>query len=160
MKPSIQNSRPEDLDFFRQLEIQNDTFVCAASADEHRAFLQSDNARHLSIFDEHNRLIGFMLLIGVQNPHKSLELRRIVLDQKNRGYGRQALRWAKKYCFETLRFHRLWLDVYTDNARAIRLYESEGFLREGTRRECLLRKGTFQSLHLYAMLEKEYHPAE
>ncbi len=33
-------------------------------------------------------------------------------------------------CFETLKFHRLWFDVYDDIEIAMRLYESEGFVKE------------------------------
>ena len=52
--------------------------------------------------------------------------------------------------------HRLWLDVFEDNARARHLYKSLGFVYEGTLREAARRGTEFCSLHLMSMLDREY----
>ena len=59
------------------------------------------------------------------------------MQKSKEGYGREAIRLVKKLCFEELSLHRLWLDVFTTNVNAIRLYESEGFQYEGELRECV-----------------------
>ena len=62
----------------------------------------------------------------------------------------------KQQAFEQLGAHRLWLDVMAHNDRARNLYRSEGFLEEGTLRECMLVGGEFVSLVIMSMLEDEY----
>jgi hypothetical protein len=51
--------------------------------------------------------------------------------ERDRGYGRQAIRLIKALAFVRWQAERLWLTVRTHNARAQHLYESEGFITEG-----------------------------
>ena len=44
--------------------------------------------------------IGFLVLRGLESPHHSVELMRIVVHAKGQGYGAQALTWAKSFVFE------------------------------------------------------------
>ena len=56
-----------------------------------------------------------------------------------------------------LNAHRIGFDVTADNARAIRLYESFGFTREGHIRECWQRpSGDWVDCYLYGLLAKEW----
>ena len=95
-------------------------------------------------------------MFGIAGHDKSLELRRITVNQKGLGFGRESLQLLKKLCFRKLNCHRLWLDVYDDNTRAIKFYESEGFIKEGVLRENTKTKKGFRSRRIYAMLENEY----
>ncbi|SDL08747.1 Protein N-acetyltransferase, RimJ/RimL family [Catalinimonas alkaloidigena] len=100
--------------------------------------------------------VGFVLLAGLTNSHRALELRRVIIAEKGLGVGRQVIRLLKTYCFEILRFHRFWLDVYPFNERALHLYRTEGFQWEGTLRDSILRDGQYFSLHVFSMLATEY----
>ncbi len=95
-------------------------------------------------------------MFGLTNPNKVLEFRRFTITEKGQGFGREALQLLKNLCFEQLKFHRLWLDVFEDNAIAIKLYESEGFLHEGTLREHLYQRVVSDHQKIYAILESEY----
>ena len=97
-----------------------------------------------------------MILFGLSNPNKVLEFRRITINEKGLGFGREAIRLLKQLCFELFHFHRLWLDVYDDNERAINLYESEGFVKEGILRENIKSESGYRSQRIYSMLENEY----
>ena len=44
------------------------------------------------------------------------------------------------------------MTVFTDNARAIALYEKFGFVIEGTHRAALFRNGRFDDVHCMARL--------
>ena len=79
--------------------------------------------------------IGFVILQGCRNPHRSVELKRLVLQQKGQGYGRACVRLLKQMAFRDLHAHRFWLDVKQLNSRALALYASEGFVEEGRLRE-------------------------
>jgi RimJ/RimL family protein N-acetyltransferase len=60
------------------------------------------------------------------------------------------------YVFRTLKAHRLWLDVFETNTRAIHVYESLGFRREGILREAILRDGADHTQLLMSILDREY----
>lgn len=80
---------------------------------------------------------GFVILQGCRNPHRSIELKRIVLQAKGRGLGRECVRVLKRMAFLDLHAHRFWLDVKALNDRALALYRSEGFVEEGRLREAV-----------------------
>jgi len=153
----FRDSIPGHVDQILAMEAGDQHFICSYSRQRHLECMASEEERHLSIFREGSELpVGFIILRQINNPHRALEFRRIVIADKGKGYGRQALQWIKHYCFEELGFHRLWFDVFTFNRRAIHLYESEGFIREGTLRDALLVAGHYRSLHLYSMLSEDY----
>ena len=65
-------------------------------------------------------------------------------DNCGKGIGSWAVRMTRDFAFEALGLHRLELDVFSFNPRAVRAYEKSGFRREGVRREAVLedRKST------------------
>lgn len=139
-------------------EKANYRFVCSYTAERHKELIKSEKDLHLSIRRlDNDKLIGHMLCFGLDNPNKVLELRRFTILEKGHGFGREALQLLKKLCFEELKFHRLWLDVFDDNDIAIKLYESEGFVCEGTLRDTFVSGNSFRSQRIYAMLEDDYY---
>ncbi len=83
----------------------------------------------------------------------------IVLGEKkfwDRGYGTEALRTLLKFAFHELGLHRVELEVYAFNARAIRCYEKVGFKQEGVRREALFRDGRFHDILVMGLLAEEF----
>lgn len=118
--------------------------------------MASNREEHLVIIDkEKEDKVGFILL-GNDEQNRSLEFRRMVVNPKGKGIGRQCLQLVKKYCFECLNYHRLWLDVFEFNHRAIHLYKSEGFVEEGKLIQCLYIEGQFHNLLILSMLRSEY----
>jgi diamine N-acetyltransferase len=104
--------------------------------------------------------VGYIILAGLADANQSVEFRRIVVTEKGKGYGKEALRLVKKLAFEELKAHRLWLDVQEHNVRARGLYESEGFVAEGVLRECIKADVGFESLVVMSMLSGEYQYAQ
>lgn len=66
------------------------------------------------------------------------------------------MRLVKAIAFDHLGAHRLWLDVRDHNVRAQRLYDSEGFVREGFLRDYNKVGDRFESLIIMSMLEDEH----
>jgi RimJ/RimL family protein N-acetyltransferase len=154
------NTISSDIDKIIEFENSNKQFIHQYSKDKHLTLLNDSNCLHLSIKRlDNDKLIGHMIVFGIENYHKVLEFRRITINEKGLGFGREAIQLLKKLCFEKLRFHRLWLDVYDDNERAIRLYESEGFVKEGILRENIRTDNGYRSQRIYSMIENEYKPA-
>lgn len=154
----IENTRQNDVDAIVQIEKANSVYIGQNDHAHHKALLTDGNCLHLSIKTvEDDRLVGHILLFGVESTNKVLEFKRIAISEKGKGFGREAVALVKKLCFEQLGFHRLWLDVFDDNKRAIKLYESEGFVHEGLLRENIKTDAGYRSLRVYSMLEQEYY---
>ncbi len=73
-----------------------------------------------------------------------------------RGHGTDALDAICDFGFGELRLERIWLDVFTDNARARRSYEKAGFAVEGTLRHGYYRSGRYRDIHRMALLRAEW----
>jgi len=131
-------------------------FVGQWSEDRHLATLTGGDARYFVSETESGDLQAYVILRGLSEDSGSIELKRIVVATPERGLGRRILEELTRVVFEDLKAHRLFLDVFEDNARARHLYESLGFRYEGVMREAALRDGQFFSLHLMSMLESEY----
>lgn len=128
-KISIKKTGFNDLNKIMTFEKENSQYIQLYNIAEHKRILE--NECHLSIFKkENNRLIGHVILAGVSDKKKSIEFRRIVISEKVLGYGKDSIELIKKICFEKYKADKIWLDVYSDNKRAIKLYESQGFLKE------------------------------
>lgn len=109
----------------------NSPYVTQWPREEHLATLRDPGARHLVLEEEGGRVIGFMILLDLLREDGAALLLRIVVGEKGRGLGRSGIREAKRIAFEEHGATRLWLDVKEHNARAIALYESEGFVVQG-----------------------------
>lgn len=63
-----------------------------------------------------------------------------------------------QFGFETLGLHRIELEVFAFNPRARHVYETAGFVYEGTRRDALLWEGQWVDAHLMAVLSTDTAP--
>ena len=155
LRPTLQS----DLDYVLTLEQdpRNLPFITPWERTQHEAAIRFPDFRHF-IIESGDALeaAGFLILIGCKSRHRSLELKRMVVQHQGIGVGRAALRVAKKVSFDDLGAHRFWLDVKTHNIRARALYDSEGFVVEGVLRESVRVEGGFESLTVMSMLAPEF----
>lgn len=152
---------PSDLPYVLAAEsdAENSRFIAVWSEERHLLALEDPDIAHLIVLShENDQPVGFVIMAGVRNEHRAVEFRRIVITEKGRGYGRAALQAAKRFAFDELSAHRLWLDVKEYNTRARAVYEKEGFRYEGTLRECKKESEGFSSLIIMSILEQEYRP--
>ena len=156
-KVLLKPTRSEDLPRIMAIEQANARFIGAYLREKHEAILLDGSKVHLSVFDQTDgMLIGYAILAGLGDDNNSIEFRRLAISRKENGFGRDTIRLVKRLCFEKLRVHRLWFDVISDNFRAIKLYESEGFKREGLIRDCVKSGEDYRSIWVMALLEEEY----
>lgn len=154
---NILSTEIKDIPEIKEIEsrAENNRFIIPYSAARHQEVIKNADEVHFKIIID-QKIVGFIILAGLESRHQALEFRRIVIAKKGKGLGRKAIQWIKKYAFETLGFHRLWLDVFDFNDPAQHLYTSEGFTREGLLRECYLIDGNYQNLMIMSMLKTEY----
>ena len=160
---ALRPTAPSDIENIIKMERDADNipFIRQWSADKHRAAIGDANIAHLVIeTSKEKRIVGYAILIGLDNPDKSVEFKRLVINEKGKGYGRKAMQMVKKYAFENLKIHRLWLEVLENNSRAFQLYKSEGFIIEGTHRESMRQGDKFLSLIVMSLLSHEYETSQ
>lgn len=103
------------------------------------------------IFDERMKPVG--LWRARIHDGWLMDLLLVIAAVPRRGIGRFAVRSAKRHAFEQIGAHRLWLEVTAANIGARTLYESEGFVHEGTYRDGFRAPdGSFQDLVHYGLL--------
>lgn len=78
----------------------------------------------------------------------------------NQGFGSDALRLMLRYGFDGLNLHRIYLQVYENNLRAIHSYEKVGFVHEGRQREARFFKGKYLDVLWMSILRSEWADIE
>ena len=153
-----------DLDFVITVETdaRNLPFITPWERTQHEAAVRIPDFRHFIVESGRDyERAGFVILQGCRNPHRSVELKRIVLQPKGQGLGRACVRLLKRMAFRDLKAHRFWLDVKALNTRALALYASEGFVEEGRLRESVRVSvdgaDGYDSLIVMSMLDREFH---
>ena len=137
---------------------ENKDFIFQYSVAEHHEVMDSKNKLHLKAIDNQGVMVGFVILRGLQNPNLSVELKRILINKKGKNYGKITLQLLQNLVFQKLKKHRLWLDVFTDNPRALHVYKSVGFVEEGIKRECIKSGNNFRSLIIMSILQQDFKP--
>jgi RimJ/RimL family protein N-acetyltransferase len=74
---------------------------------------------------------------------------------RGRGIGIEAARAFQRLLLRELGFHRIEIQVYGFNERAIAHAERSGYVREGTKRRAYLRDGAWVDAVLFALLEED-----
>jgi len=150
-----------DLDFVLSIEQDdaNRPFITPWDRTQHEGAIRFPDFRHFIVeAGDAYDAAGFVILQGCRNPHRSVELKRIVLrpPAQGQGIGSRCIALLADMAFRDLRAHRFWLDVKARNLRAQALYRREGFVEEGRLRESVLTDDGYDSLIVMAMLESEH----
>ncbi|MFH1546898.1 MAG: GNAT family protein [bacterium] len=107
---------------------------------------------------EKSELIGDLGISSIDKKNKHAEIGLSIGDKRywGRGYGTDSVLTALSFCFEELCLNRVYLDVWEDNKRAIRCYESCGFMRDGLLREHVYRNGKYHNKLLMSILKSDW----
>ena len=70
------------------------------------------------------------------------------------GYGTDAVKTLVNYCFNHLNIHKISLNVFASNKRAIRCYEKAGFVQEGLLKQHHFSNGAYEDVYVMAIISK------
>jgi RimJ/RimL family protein N-acetyltransferase len=135
----------------------------------HRFTLEQTQAWCSSRNDQHDRWdlviedradgtwLGELAVNGWDPDNRSCGIR-IALEPHARGHGigPEAMTAVIDHLFTATPAHRVELEVYSMNARAIVMYERLGFVREGARRDALRWEGEFFDAIQMSVLRPEW----
>ncbi len=112
---------------------------------------------HYAIADENDEYLGTISLKDVdllaRKAEYAISLRR---KAQGMGVGTKATMKILEAAFDRFGLERVYLNVLSDNERAIHLYEKCGFIYEGEFRNHLFLRGEYKSLKWYSMLRKDF----
>ena len=105
-------------------------------------------------------VVGEAVLMDLDEDNASMTYRVALVGPAvfGRGYGTETTRLVRDFAFEALGLHRLSLEVNSFNAPAIAVYEKVGFVREGVRRQAVLRDGIWSDVHDMALITGDPRP--
>ncbi len=154
----LRRAGERDLDYIMELEFapENLKYIVPFDRDFHTGLLTGKGALDAIVETLAGESVGYMTISGLTTEAREIEWTHVLIGAKGRGYGHETMKLAKKWAFETLGFHRAWLDCKDYNARALHLYEAEGMVREGLIRETIITNGVYENLVILGMLEREY----
>lgn len=101
--------------------------------------------------------IGNVALRNASPENRMADLGIMIGDREywNRGYGTDAMRTICRFGFDVMNLHRIQLDVFADNARAMKVYERIGFVHEGRKRDAHYRRGSYVDVVMMGLLAGE-----
>ena len=77
-------------------------------------------------------------------------------DYLGKGYGKEAVDLLLGFGFNELNLHRIGLQVFDFNERAIRSYRKSGLVEEGRLREAFYREGAYHDIVFMGLTEEEF----
>lgn len=153
----------KDTDFILELrndlEIADQFFSDAPVYDfEHNSWLNSRNSDDLDFIiveNESQKKAGRIYLNKVDFRHQKGEYG-IVLHPEFRGkkLAYEASVLLIKYVFESLPIHKIYLEVFSENEKAVNLYKRLGFEQEGLLKDEFLKNGLFKDVIRMSLVKK------
>ena len=133
----LRSAAAEDLDFIYEAERGPgyERLTGQWSRAEHLAALGRHDTRYLIGTRPGRGSEGFVILQPLNDVHEGAKLKRVVVTEPGRGVGRELLRATFDWVFAHTDNARLWLDVFTHNARARHVYRSVGLREDGLLRQ-------------------------
>ena len=138
-KLTLRAAAAGDLDAIMAIERSPgfERWVGCSDAGEHRAMMDDANFAYL-VGEAGGEVIAFAILRDLDDPHGNLYLKRVAVARPDQGVGGAFLKRVVDWAFNSVAAHRFWLDCFSHNARAQRVYEKLGFTCDGVLREAYL----------------------
>ncbi len=109
-----------------------------------------------------NKPLGFVRSKVVDMPARTVWLRFAMGNKAawGRGYAREALLLFLDWLFFEQNMHRITLETYAMNERAVNFFKKIGFAQEGVLRHAVYSDGKYHDIISLGLLKKEFHRAE
>ncbi|MBX3063604.1 MAG: GNAT family protein [Anaerolineae bacterium] len=158
----------DDLQKLHELEAQNvDIEVIAGGVwfpkpltaweKDHERWTGSDNVMWF-IIEVDSQVIGSADLHNISRHDSTAELGIGIYPPEylGKGYGQEAIRLLCDYAFRIQNFHRLWLETFSTNERALKSYLACGFVEEGRLRQHAWVDGQYVDMVVMGLLRSEW----
>jgi RimJ/RimL family protein N-acetyltransferase len=163
---SIRRAQPDDVDFLVELVTHEDVepFLAAIRAKGRDAILaeiersETDpEAFGVFVIEVEGERAGTMRFERANKRSRIADLGGLAVHPKFRGgkVSDAAARLFQRHLLDDLDFHRVQLEIYGFNERAMRHAERSGFVREGVRRKAYWRNDEWMDGVLYGLVAED-----
>lgn len=119
--------------------------------------IKNGDSLHFAVVDDLDEYMGTISLKDIDWDNSSAEYAIVIRKSAcGKGYAYRATHMLLDLAFRKYGLHRVYLNVFSDNTAAIKLYEKCGFIYEGEFREHICRDGKFINWKWYGILHDEY----
>jgi len=162
----LRRAKADDIDFMADLAIHEDVepFMAAVSARDRESLL-AEVERSEADPDHYGRFIvevdrqraGVMAFETFSHRSRIADLRGLMLhpDFRGRGVADGAARLLVRHLLFDLDYHRVQLECYGFNERAIRHAERAGFVQEGVKRKAYWRHGEWVDGVIFGLVRED-----
>ncbi|WP_157949950.1 GNAT family N-acetyltransferase [Vallitalea okinawensis] len=111
---------------------------------------------------ENDEIVGEVVINNIDSKNRCASTRIAIFQEKNynKKFGTEALLLALDFGFGMYNLHRIELQVYSFNERAIHVYESIGFKKEGVLRDYLYFDHQYHDAIVMSIIENEFKKRE
>lgn len=123
-----------------------------------RRSLEDAERRFFLVFDPAGNVAGESVVNEIDEDLRCANFRIAIFrpETRGKGLGSWMVETTRDFAFEQLQLHRLELDVFSFNPRAIRAYRKAGFRQEGVRRDAVRDGDGYGDDILMSILEEEW----
>jgi RimJ/RimL family protein N-acetyltransferase len=165
LRPAKLSDAPRFVKWFNDRSVNKFLLVRKLNLQEERVWIKNvqkaKDACHLAIDTVEGVHIGAAVFARISSRNHFASFGITIGDKHywGRGYGREAARLMLDYGFKKLKLHRVGLDVYAYNPRALKLYRRLGFRKEGVKREHNYYGGKYHDTLSMGLLAPEWQKA-
>lgn len=123
----------------------------------------NDSSGHVFVIETTDGVpIGNLGLVGIDSKNGQAGCGISICEKPylNQGYGTDALCTLLDFAFREMNLHRIFLQVFDFNERAIRCYEKLGFRHEARLREARFIEGRYVDELVMGLLREEWEAGE
>jgi RimJ/RimL family protein N-acetyltransferase len=169
MTISLRPAIPEDVPYLAYLLLHEDVapFLAAARASTEEEIaaevargLAEPDAYGVMVFVVDGERVGTAAWEQVNRRSRIAAVSGFAIDpaERGRGLGAAASRVLQHHLLRELGFHRLQMEIYGFNERALRHAERGGWVREGVRRKAYWRDDAWVDGVLFGLVEEDLPP--
>lgn len=119
---------------------------------------RNNSVRCAIVESDTNTIIGMVNLLNIDYINRTCVIGIMIgkNEKRGRGAGEYALRKMIEHAFFNMNMNRVELLVLSDNLRAQGLYRKIGFKKEGVKRSCVFKNGSYKDMIIMGLLNSEY----
>ncbi|WP_104736128.1 GNAT family N-acetyltransferase [Hanstruepera ponticola] len=158
---------PEDLEFIYAVENDETLWELSNTQTPYSRYLIKEYLENaykdiyevkqlrLVISDFEDQALGLIDLFDFDFKNKRAGIGILIKSESDRqkGFGKEALKLLINYCFNQLQLHQLYCNISENNNMSVQLFKNQGFVPVGLKRDWNFNGNTFENEYLLQLIK-------